>query len=236
MARMSDRKRSPPALAAKAGAASIGNGSGPATRAGRGDNGKTAVQVLERMVSLLDGLAQQPDPVSLKDLSLRTGLHPSTAHRILNDLVWARFVDRVEPGTYQLGMRLLELGNLVKARLNVRDAALAVDPAPAFEPGTIRRAQARELVLGRSLQARPRNGDRLARLEDRRGDGIRRPLGAGEPAIEAVRRGERCHRHDRQPDPGAQGRLESRLDQAGDEQSQRHPDRDRRESDPFGCG
>ena len=59
MARMSDRKSSPPALAAKAGAASIGNGSGPATRAGRGDNGKTAVQVLERMVSLLDGLAQQ---------------------------------------------------------------------------------------------------------------------------------------------------------------------------------
>jgi DNA-binding IclR family transcriptional regulator len=124
MARMSDRKSSSPALAAKAGAASVGNGSRSTTRAGRGDNGKTAVQVLERMVSLLDGLAQQPDPVSLKDLSIRTGLHPSTAHRILNDLVWARFVDRVEPGTYQLGMRLLELGNLVKARLNVRDAAL----------------------------------------------------------------------------------------------------------------
>ncbi|MCU0931957.1 MAG: IclR family transcriptional regulator [Serpentinimonas sp.] len=28
------------------------------------------------------------------------------------------------PGTYRLGLRLLELGNLVKARLNVRDAAL----------------------------------------------------------------------------------------------------------------
>jgi DNA-binding IclR family transcriptional regulator len=97
---------------------------GGAGKAGRAENGKTAVQVLERMVSLLDGLAQQPDPVSLKELSSRTGLHPSTAHRILNDLVWARFVDRVEPGTYQLGMRLLELGNLVKARLNVRDAAM----------------------------------------------------------------------------------------------------------------
>jgi DNA-binding IclR family transcriptional regulator len=91
---------------------------------GKAENGKTAVQVLERMVALLDGLAQQPDPVSLKELSRSTGLHPSTAHRILNDLVWARFVDRVEPGTYQLGMRLLELGNLVKARLNVRDAAM----------------------------------------------------------------------------------------------------------------
>lgn len=95
-----------------------------ASKSGRAEGGKTAVQVLERMVSLLDGLAQQSDPVSLKALSSRTGLHPSTAHRILNDLVWARFVDRVEPGTYQLGMRLLELGNLVKARLNVRDAAM----------------------------------------------------------------------------------------------------------------
>jgi DNA-binding IclR family transcriptional regulator len=35
-----------------------------------------------------------------------------------------RFVDRPEAGTYRLGMRLLELGNLVKARLSVRDAAL----------------------------------------------------------------------------------------------------------------
>jgi len=88
------------------------------------EEGKTAIQVIERMVSLLDALAEQPDSVSLKDLSARTGLHPSTAHRILNDLVTARFVDRAEPGAYQLGIRLLELGNLVKARLNVRDAAL----------------------------------------------------------------------------------------------------------------
>jgi hypothetical protein len=83
-----------------------------------------AIQVLDRMVSLLDALALESDPASLKDLSGRTGLHPSTAHRILNDLVLARYVERVEPGTYQLGLRLLELGNLVKARLSVRDAAL----------------------------------------------------------------------------------------------------------------
>lgn len=88
------------------------------------DEGKTAIQVIKRMVSLLDALAEQPDAVSLKALSLRTGLHPSTSHRILNDLVTARLVDRPEPGSYQLGMRLLELGNLVKARLNVRDAAM----------------------------------------------------------------------------------------------------------------
>lgn len=88
------------------------------------DDGKTAIQVIERLVGLLDALAAHSEPTSLKDLSLTTGLHPSTAHRILNDLVTARLVDRTDPGSYQLGIRLLELGNLVKARLNVRDAAL----------------------------------------------------------------------------------------------------------------
>lgn len=84
---------------------------------------KTSIQVIERMTSLLDTLASHPDPVSLKELSMLTGLHPSTAHRILNDMVLKRFVDRSDPGVYRLGMRLLELGNIVKSRLNVRETA-----------------------------------------------------------------------------------------------------------------
>jgi DNA-binding IclR family transcriptional regulator len=83
-----------------------------------------AIQVLERSFALLDLLAAQQDPVSLKEISARTGLHPSTAHRILNDLTIGRYVDRPQAGSYRLGMRLLELGNLVKARLDVREASL----------------------------------------------------------------------------------------------------------------
>ncbi|MCE2680852.1 MAG: IclR family transcriptional regulator [Burkholderiales bacterium] len=85
---------------------------------------RTSIQVIERLMQLLDLLAEHQDPVSLKDLAIQTGLHPSTSHRILNDLVACRLVDRTEPGLYRLGMRLLELGNLVKARINVRDIAL----------------------------------------------------------------------------------------------------------------
>jgi IclR family transcriptional regulator, carbohydrate utilization repressor len=88
------------------------------------DNQTPTIQVLERTFALLEMLASQPDPVSLKEISERTGLHASTAHRILNDLAIGRFVDRPAAGTYRLGMRLLELGNLVKARLDVREAAL----------------------------------------------------------------------------------------------------------------
>lgn len=101
-------------------AASVDSNTSNASGAGLG----MAIQVLERATALLDALAAQPDPVALKDLSKATGLHPSTAHRILNDLVLGRYVDRVDSGLYQLGMRLLELGSLVKGRLNVREAAL----------------------------------------------------------------------------------------------------------------
>lgn len=85
-----------------------------------------AIQVIERAMSLLDALAAQPEPVTLKELSATTGLHASTAHRILNDLVIGRYVERVDNGLYQLGMRLLELGSLVKGRLNVREAAIGI--------------------------------------------------------------------------------------------------------------
>ena len=63
-------------------------------------------------------------PVALKTLAQASGLHPSTAHRILGALVNDRLVERADPGSYRLGIRLLELGNLVKARINVREHAL----------------------------------------------------------------------------------------------------------------
>ena len=87
-------------------------------------NGKTSIQVIERMMDLLDALARSNEAVNLKRLANSTGLHPSTAHRILNMMVEFRMVDRVEPGTYRLGIKLLELGNLVKSRINLRQEAL----------------------------------------------------------------------------------------------------------------
>ena len=85
---------------------------------------KSSIQVIERMMHLMDALARHSLPVNLKQLALETGLHPSTAHRILAVMVDNRLVDRIEPGTYRLGIRLLELGNLVKIRISVREVAL----------------------------------------------------------------------------------------------------------------
>lgn len=83
-----------------------------------------SIQVIERMMTLLDALAASPEAASLKQLATATELHPSTAHRILAAMTAARFVERQEAGTYRLGIRLLELGNLVKSRINLREVAL----------------------------------------------------------------------------------------------------------------
>ena len=88
------------------------------------DEQKNPIQVVERMMRLLHVLEKHPEPLGLKQISQYTGLHPSTAHRILSAMSADRLVDRVEPGSYRLGMRLLELGNLVKSRISVRELAL----------------------------------------------------------------------------------------------------------------
>jgi DNA-binding IclR family transcriptional regulator len=85
---------------------------------------KGSIQVIDRMMSLLDALAKAPEPVPLKMLSQATELHPSTAHRILAAMTHSRLVERHDPGTYTLGIRFLELGNLVKSRINIREIAL----------------------------------------------------------------------------------------------------------------
>ena len=85
---------------------------------------KGSIQVIERMMSLLDVLAESPEPAPLKTLSKATGLHPSTAHRILAAMTHSRLVERHDASTYALGIRLLELGNIVKSRINIREIAL----------------------------------------------------------------------------------------------------------------
>ena len=83
-----------------------------------------SIQVIERMMSLLDALADSPEAASLKQLAAVTELHPSTAHRILAAMCNARFAERQDAGTYRLGIRLLELGAIVKSRISLREVAL----------------------------------------------------------------------------------------------------------------
>ncbi len=85
---------------------------------------RNPIQVIERMMKILDVLAAHEDPVPLKQLAQETGLHPSTAHRILGAMSVSGFVERTDGGVYRLGIRLLELGSLVKSRISLREAAM----------------------------------------------------------------------------------------------------------------
>ena len=83
-----------------------------------------SIQVIERLARLLDVIAAQNEATSLKILSAETGLHPSTAFRILASLAEQGFVERTSRGNYQLGIKLMQLGNRVSAGVDVRKIAL----------------------------------------------------------------------------------------------------------------
>lgn len=85
-----------------------------------------SIQVIERMATLLDAISDNGGVASLKILSAETGLHPSTAFRILASLMEQGYVERDESGHYMLGARLLQLGARVHAHLDVRKEARRV--------------------------------------------------------------------------------------------------------------
>jgi DNA-binding IclR family transcriptional regulator len=144
-----------------------------AAPAARKPDSRHSIQVVERMMRLVDALAASSEPAALKHLAATTALHPSTAHRILTVLVAERLAERVEPGTYRLGMRLLELGNLVKSRISVRELALA--PMRRLHEST-----------GETVNLSVRQGDEIVYVERTAGnrsmmrvvqlDGARAPL------------------------------------------------------------
>ncbi len=87
---------------------------------------ESGIQVIDRMVMLLEVLARYDAPVSLKVLSLESGLHASTAFRILGAMLQHEFVDRDSNGHYSLGSKLLYLGGRIRAGLDLQREALPV--------------------------------------------------------------------------------------------------------------
>lgn len=82
------------------------------------------IQVIDRAALLLDAISRYSKPVKLKVLSADSGLHTSTAHRILRSLVDNRFVERDASGDYRLGQRLLQLSNRLHTDIDLRAVAL----------------------------------------------------------------------------------------------------------------
>ncbi len=82
-----------------------------------------SIQVIDRSARLLDAIAAADLPASLKILAAETGLHPSTAFRILSSLSDIGFVERDGAGHYILGKKLLRLGGKVRRGIDIRHEA-----------------------------------------------------------------------------------------------------------------
>ena len=82
------------------------------------------VQTLERASSILDILGQSPQGISIRELSTKIKLPKGTTHRLLSSLSYFGYV-RQDPKTrnYLLGLKLVELGQLLLGQLDLRKEA-----------------------------------------------------------------------------------------------------------------
>lgn len=93
------------------------------------------VAAVERALAVLDALAEGGE-LGTNEVARRTGINASTVSRLLATLAAARLVEHVpHSGRYRLGLRLLELGNAVLARLDLRAVARPHLEALARETG-----------------------------------------------------------------------------------------------------
>jgi IclR family acetate operon transcriptional repressor len=82
------------------------------------------VAAVERALAVLDALSNGDGEMGTNDIARRTGINASTVSRLLATLAGAGIVEHVPAsGRYRLGLRLLQLGNAVLARLDLREVA-----------------------------------------------------------------------------------------------------------------
>jgi DNA-binding IclR family transcriptional regulator len=80
--------------------------------------------VLSRGLRLLDAFGPTRQAMRLSQIARHAGLPPSTAHRLLGELVAWGGLERDENGCYRIGLRLWELGALAPRGAGLRERAL----------------------------------------------------------------------------------------------------------------
>jgi DNA-binding IclR family transcriptional regulator len=82
------------------------------------------VAAVERALAVLDALSDGNAELGTNEIARRTGINASTVSRLLATLAESGLVEHVaESGRYRLGLRLLQLGNIVLSRLDLREVA-----------------------------------------------------------------------------------------------------------------
>ena len=93
------------------------------TTARTGQPALRQVAAVERALAVLDALADGQE-LGTNEIARRTGINASTVSRLLATLAAARpRRARPESGRYRLALRLVQLGNTVLDRLDLRELA-----------------------------------------------------------------------------------------------------------------
>ncbi|CAH0144829.1 HTH-type transcriptional regulator KipR [Microbacterium sp. Bi121] len=87
-------------------------------------NSSSGDSMTDRIVRVLDTFTNDRTMQTASEIAGRTGLPPSSAHRIVGDLIRAGLLERDEENRVRLGMRLWELALRGSSALRLRQAAL----------------------------------------------------------------------------------------------------------------
>jgi len=127
--------------------------------------------VVTRIARLFDAIVSNPNYSPLKVLSAETGLHPSTAFRILHSLLDHGLVERDEAGNYRIGHKILHLSRHVSGGRALEEAA---QPVMIWLRDT----------LGESINLSVRQGDKvvyIGRVLSRRMMRVEQVIGSHAP-------------------------------------------------------
>lgn len=86
------------------------------------NNKKVVVQSVDRALSILESFSQHEE-LGVTEISKLVNLNKSTAYGLLSTLYEKGYVDKKDNGKYCLGLKLLELGQYVQDRLDVKAVA-----------------------------------------------------------------------------------------------------------------
>lgn len=100
----------------------------------------------------MDAIAASSGSTSLKILAAETGLHPSTAFRILGSLIQVGYVERDSAGHYFIGRKISQLANSVRRGIDLRELARDVMEQLRDE-------------IGESINLTVREGDEVIYIE-----------------------------------------------------------------------
>ena len=125
-------------------------------------NSKYKVQALERALDILDCFSFQNRELRLSEIVKITGLNKTTVKRLVSNLELRGYLQHdPQSRTYQLGMRLFELGGIVFSSFSLRRAA-------ALPMNNLQNQTGATVLLGVQID------DQLVYIDKREGDGMLR--------------------------------------------------------------